>query len=177
MGQFEYWLLTIIQTAFQRKLDTWPSTYFGGLNSIDLYLNHESYSPFLQQPYYLDAPMELEWRQDTADYVAEQLRRERNHEKRQVLVQELVWCEECGSMPGRSCTHEPSGVTDPANPSTNKYVVEVLNNLEKPIVRAESLASIEEAASRALRELQRMHDAAKAMMQRGGLLGLRDRGA
>ncbi len=67
--------------------------------------------------------------------------------------------------------------TDPANPSTNKYVVEVLNNLEKPIVRAESLASIEEAASRALRELQRMHDAAKAMMQRGGLLGLRDRGA
>lgn len=70
--------------------------------------------------------------------------------------------------------------TDPANPSANKYVVEVLNNLEKPIVRAESLVSIEEAASRALRELQRMYDAAKAMMQRGGLLGtlgLRGRGA
>ena len=70
--------------------------------------------------------------------------------------------------------------TDPANPSTNKYVVEVLNDHEKPIARVESPVSIEEAASRALHELQRMHDAAKAMMQRGGLLGtlgLRGRGA
>ena len=61
--------------------------------------------------------------------------------------------------------------TDPANPSTNKYVVEVLNDHEKPIARVESPVSIEDAASRALREMQRMHDAAEAMMHRGGAPG------
>lgn len=111
MGQFEYWLLTIMRTAFQRNLDKWPSTYYGGLNAIDLYLNHESYSPFLQQPECLTDIMVADWTQDTADYVAEQLRRQRDHEPRQVLVQELVWCEECGAKPAYPCTLEASGVT------------------------------------------------------------------
>lgn len=69
VGQFEYWTLTIMREAFRRNLDNWPSTYYGGLNSIDLYLNHSAYSPFVRLAYYLKEPMELEGRQDTADFV------------------------------------------------------------------------------------------------------------
>ena len=110
IGQFEYWLLTIMRTAFHRNLDNWPSTYYGGLNSIDLYLNHPSYSPFWKQPSYCKGIEPTEWRSDTADYVAEQFRREKEHLPRQVLVQELVWCEECGAKPVGCCRHQPSEV-------------------------------------------------------------------
>lgn len=110
VGQFEYWTLTIMREAFRRNLDNWPSTYYGGLNSIDLYLNHPSYSPFWKQPSYCKGIEPTEWRSDTADYVAEQFRREKEHLPRQVLVQELVWCEECGAKPVECCRHQPSEV-------------------------------------------------------------------
>ena len=112
VGQFEYWTLTIMREAFQRNLDNWPSTYYGGLNSIDLYLHHNAYSPFLPLAYYLKQPMTLEWRQDTADFVAEQLRRERDGEPRQVLVQELVHCPRCKKLPLAACTDEHIGGCD-----------------------------------------------------------------
>lgn len=74
-GQLEFWLLTVLREEFARNLHNWPLTYYGGLNAIDLYLDHSAYSPFLLSSY--STKLEIPgWRQDHADQVAAKLEQE-----------------------------------------------------------------------------------------------------
>lgn len=77
MGQLEFWLLTVLREEFARNLRNWPSTYYGGLNAIDLYLDHSAYSPFLLSQYKTEQEF-TGWRQDRADQVAAELEQEQH---------------------------------------------------------------------------------------------------
>lgn len=50
-GQIEYWLLWAFLGQMKRQY-RFPLFWFGAQNSIDLYLEHVSYSPFLDHPEY-----------------------------------------------------------------------------------------------------------------------------
>jgi hypothetical protein len=81
MGQFEYWMLVMMEEAFRRNMNNWPMTYFDGLNAIGLYLYHPTYSPFYELPWYAKEREFPDWRQDNADRVAKELKQEWRKEK------------------------------------------------------------------------------------------------
>lgn len=59
-GQIEYWLLYVL-LGQRRRIYGFPPFWFGALNSMILYLEHVSYSPFIDHPKYGHPKAELDW--------------------------------------------------------------------------------------------------------------------
>src|SRR5690349_1894705 len=59
-GQLEYWLMQIFYGAMTKYTRLFPPFWCGAWNEMALYLNHPSYSPFVDHPR-LPKKMSLQW--------------------------------------------------------------------------------------------------------------------